>query len=49
MTAVWIGLGWLAVATVLALAVCKAIRIADEIDAAFADYRVELPPVLVAS
>ena len=49
MTAVWVGLGWLALATVLALAIGKAIRIADEIDTACADYRVELLPDLVAS
>ena len=42
MTAAWIGLGWLTVATVLALLIGKAIRRADaQIDAALSTYVVE--------
>lgn len=38
---------WLSAAFVVALVVGKAMRIADEIDAAFADYQVERPVVVV--
>ena len=42
MTAVWVGLGWLAIAAGLALLIGKAIRRADaEIDAALSTYVVE--------